>query len=357
MPSGVYKHKPKSKEQRKSISKAMNRPEVKKRHKEAMKIAMNRPEVKAKLRKPRSKKAKANMKGHCGVYIRTEEHKKNMRKPKSEEAKRKMRGHSGVYERTEEHKKKLRKPHHGSGVYVRTKSTWNKNLTKKTDERVAKMGKSISKTTTKFFEDPKNREKQSKIITIAMNKSEVKIKLSKGQIKRFKDLKEREKASKIALKRFQDPKEREKQSKRMIEAQNRPEAKEKKKKNATKSWTDPEFQKKQAIARVLKPNNLELLFDELTPDIVRYVGDLQFFIVTNKRTHNPDFKVHNQKKIIELFGDYWHEGEDPNNMIKEYKRVGWNCKVFWEHEIYNEPKKVLEEVLEFIKEKEACKLI
>lgn len=345
MPTGVYKHKPMSKEQRKSISKAMNRPEVKKKHREAVKIAMNCPEVKIKLKKPRSKKAKANMKGHCGVYIRTKK------------IKDKLRDHSGVYERTEEHKKKLRKPHHGSGVYKRTKPIWNKDLTKETDKRVAKMAKNISKSLTKYYENPKEREKQSKRIKIVMNKPEVKIKISKGQIKRFKDLKEREKASKIALKRFQDPKEREKQSKRMIEAQNRPEAKEKKKKNTTKSWTDPEFQKKQAIARVLKPNNLELFFDELTPDIVRYVGNLQFFIVTNKRTHNPDFKVHNRKKIIELFGDYWHKGKDPAALIEEYNEAGWKCLIFWENEIYNEPKKVLEEVLEFIKEKEVCKII
>ncbi|MBA7546876.1 hypothetical protein ES705_39277 [subsurface metagenome] len=54
----------------------MNRPEVK----EKISKALNRPEVQIKLRKPKSEEAKANMKGHSGVYVRTLEMKRNMRK-------------------------------------------------------------------------------------------------------------------------------------------------------------------------------------------------------------------------------------------------------------------------------------
>lgn len=115
-----------------------------------------------------------------------------------------------------------------------------------------------------------------------------------------------------------------------------------------KLWEDPEYRKKLAKVLDIKPNKPERIFDELTPECIRYVGDYQFIIITNKQTHNPDFKVKGQKKIIELFGDYWHEGEDPKKLIKEYAEVGFDCIIFWEHEIYEDTERVLKETLKFI---------
>jgi len=122
-----------------------------------------------------------------------------------------------------------------------------------------------------------------------------------------------------------------------------------------KKWQDPEYQKMMAQARALKPNKPERIFDELTPDIVRYVGNFSFWIVTKSGTHNPDFKIRGQKKIIELFGDYWHKGENPEKLIKEYAKVGWDCIVVWESEFYNEPERILKETLEFINHKRSYK--
>lgn len=129
---------------------------------------------------------------------------------------------------------------------------------------------------------------------------------------------------------------------------NRPEVKAKMSRNQKKQWTNLEYQKKMAESRDLKPNRLERIFDELTPNIIRYVGNGQLFIVTNERTHNPDFKVTGQQKIIEIWGDYHHRGHIKEEWIEEYAEVGFDCIIFWEREILKEYKRVLNETLKFI---------
>ena len=52
-------------------------------------------------------------------------------------------------------------------------------------------------------------------------------------------------------------------------------------------------------------------------------------------TYNPDFIIEGQKMVIELFGDYWHKGENPKDRIKEYDDVGYKCLILWESEIYD----------------------
>lgn len=48
----------------------------------------------------------------------------------------------------------------------------------------------------------------------------------------------------------------------------------------------------------------------------------------------PDLvNINGRKKLIELFGDYWHAGEDPQDKINFYKSLGWDCLVIWEHEL------------------------
>lgn len=64
-----------------------------------------------------------------------------------------------------------------------------------------------------------------------------------------------------------------------------------------------------------------------------HTGAGKFFIHTDKKCRIPDFVNVSQKKIIEVYGDYWHRGENPQDKIDEYNRVGWDCIVIWEHEI------------------------
>jgi len=193
---------------------------------------------------------------------------------------------------------------------LKGRPSWSKGLTKETDERVAKHSKALMGH--EVFEV--TRKKLSDIHKIVMNLPEVKAKVSK--------------ANKIS--------------------QNRPETKAKKSKIMKAMWENPQFIEKQRIGKQLRPNNLEQFFDRQTPECVKYVGDYKLRIKTNQGSLFPDFIVEKTKKIIEIFGDFWHEGENPAVLIEKYASAGWQCKVFWEHEIYNDNKRILEEILEFI---------
>jgi len=93
-----------------------------------------------------------------------------------------------------------------------------------------------------------------------------------------------------------------------------------------------------------RPTNPEKVFDELTPEYVRYVGNGKWW----RNHHNPDFKVTGQNKVIEIYGDYWHRNDNPEDRIREYKEMNLDCIVFWEHEVYKEPERILKEVEKFI---------
>lgn len=48
----------------------------------------------------------------------------------------------------------------------------------------------------------------------------------------------------------------------------------------------------------------------------------------------PDFvNVNGQKKVIELYGDYYHAGDDPQDRIDYFKQFGYWALVVWEHEL------------------------
>ena len=64
-----------------------------------------------------------------------------------------------------------------------------------------------------------------------------------------------------------------------------------------------------------------------------YVGNGKFWLRTKIKCRIPDFINRAQKKIIEVYGDYWHKGENPNDKIMEYREIGWDCIVIWESEI------------------------
>ena len=81
-------------------------------------------------------------------------------------------------------------------------------------------------------------------------------------------------------------------------------------------------------------------------------NDLNYQFVGNNRLQIgklfPDF-VHKsgRKKLIEVYGDYWHRGQNPQDRIDYFERFGWDCIVIWESEIGKDPAKVLEWILEF----------
>ncbi len=122
-------------------------------------------------------------------------------------------------------------------------------------------------------------------------------------------------------------------------------------KAAKKRWESEEYIQKLRKAMNLKPNKPEkILIDILKKHNLpyKYTGDFNFFIGRK----NPDFvNCNGQKKIIELFGDYWHKHKNniPYHQTEEgtrevYSQYGFKTLIIWESELTN-----LAEVLDKIK--------
>ncbi len=101
-----------------------------------------------------------------------------------------------------------------------------------------------------------------------------------------------------------------------------------------KKWKRDEYVQNQMKSRKVKPNKLEKYFEKylniLYPKEWKYVGDGKLII--NGKC--PDFvNVNGQKKLIEIFGDFWHKNDNPEDRIQEFKLFGWDTLVLWEKDI------------------------
>jgi len=103
----------------------------------------------------------------------------------------------------------------------------------------------------------------------------------------------------------------------------------------------------------ISPNKLEKalnkLLKKLLPNEYKFVGNFKFWI----DGFCPDFvNINGQKKIIELYGDYWHNREDAKKRdrrrIKAYKQYGYQTLIVWEHEFKN-IKQIKNKILLFTK--------
>jgi len=104
--------------------------------------------------------------------------------------------------------------------------------------------------------------------------------------------------------------------------------------------TDKVFRKRwvAAVAKgvTLKPNESELQLNELLQNLFpreyKYVGDFQFWLGGK----NPDFmNINGKKKLIELFGNYWHAEEDEGTRANHFNNYGFECLIIWERELQN----------------------
>lgn len=99
-------------------------------------------------------------------------------------------------------------------------------------------------------------------------------------------------------------------------------------------WQNPENVKKMLRSAQEGPNKPERavlnILNDLFPNEWKYVGDGQ--VVINGKC--PDFiNVNGQKKIIELFGDYWHKGQNPKDRKAVFSPFGYKTLVIWEREL------------------------
>jgi G:T-mismatch repair DNA endonuclease (very short patch repair protein) len=94
-----------------------------------------------------------------------------------------------------------------------------------------------------------------------------------------------------------------------------------------------------------RPTKPELIVERLIQknDLpFRYTGDYSLWI----GCMNPDFVHNREKKVIEVFGDHWHNDEDSEKRIESFAKHDYRCLIIWEHELKNE-EKVAQKLLQF----------
>jgi len=84
-----------------------------------------------------------------------------------------------------------------------------------------------------------------------------------------------------------------------------------------------------------RPTKPESIVTSLLPKSFKYVGNNKLSI----GSYNPDFINKKDKKIIEVFGDYWHNIPQNKKRDKEkiniYYKLGYKVLIIWEKEIKN----------------------
>jgi hypothetical protein len=106
------------------------------------------------------------------------------------------------------------------------------------------------------------------------------------------------------------------------------------------------------IARNVRPTNPEkqvlAILERYFPNEWKYVGNGEFSLGRLV----PDFmNVDGKKKLIEVFGDYWHKGENPEVRIARFEEYGFKTLILWEHEI-RDTGTVIRKIQEFCKDNE-----
>ena len=120
-------------------------------------------------------------------------------------------------------------------------------------------------------------------------------------------------------------------------------------------WEDIIFAKKMINSWGILPNKAELYLQDIINSIFfkglfNYVGDGKEVIGRKI----PDFIDVVNNKIIELYGDYWHKDQDPNDRINYFRNYGYDTLVIWESELKDISN--LKNKLFFFGVKNACKV-
>ena len=111
------------------------------------------------------------------------------------------------------------------------------------------------------------------------------------------------------------------------------------------NWKNVEFVRWMMKKRHAKPNKQEQRLDETLQEIT--FGEYQINVTADIMTLGskiPDFvNVNGQKKVIELFGDYWHgekftgrtKEEEEQQRIDCFAQAGYQTLIVWQHELKN----------------------
>jgi len=239
----------------------------------------------------------------------------------------------------------LAKDNHSKAMQGKNKGRvpWNKNLTKEVDSRIRSIlcpgekKTKISLANLKVLGTKEHKNQQSKMMKEMWQTPNYKKHHREAEQKRQKEgrykwqpnSKQWESSIRFGKKNPNWGKPRTKETKSKIGKANSIQMK--------RLWQIIEYATNQMKAIHSKPNKAELalqgILDDCFPNDWRYTGDGSL-IIGGKC---PDFSnINGRKVLIELFGDYWHRNEDPQDKINYYKKYGYDCLVIWEHELKDE---------------------
>jgi G:T-mismatch repair DNA endonuclease (very short patch repair protein) len=104
-----------------------------------------------------------------------------------------------------------------------------------------------------------------------------------------------------------------------------------------KKFLDDDYCREFGKRFVNKPTKPELILNDILSPSYKYVGDLSFWIGGK----NPDFVDKKNKKVIEMFGEYWHSekrtgiprDKHERELIQHYRKYNFNCLIIWEFDL------------------------
>jgi len=213
------------------------------------------------------------------------------------------------------------------------RTPWNKGLTKQTDERVKDYG----------------LKQQGKKLTV-----ETKRKISIANKGKTRDSHVKQKMSQAKKGKKFSFEHKRNLSHSHKEVCSQPAFRKKQSQIHRTLWKNP-FYREKIVKAVLKkvcvkPNKQEVLLGHILEDTIpmeyKYVGNGS--LILGGRC--PDFmNINGKKKLIELYGDYWHQGEKTQERIEYFRQFGFETLVIWEHEL-KDREHLIEKVVTFNRE-------
>lgn len=119
----------------------------------------------------------------------------------------------------------------------------------------------------------------------------------------------------------------------------------------------PEIKKRVVLNCLRKggthPNGIEKKIIALQINGLQYTGDASNVISSGTIMKIPDFTYKYSPKVVEVFGDYWHSEKrkgkgHEENVIQEYKKLGYDCLIIWQHKINEDIDSVKEKIIAFL---------
>lgn len=118
--------------------------------------------------------------------------------------------------------------------------------------------------------------------------------------------------------------------------------------SSKKNWQSPEYASKVLSRREMSLPEMKLqkiIDDNDLPYI--FVGNVSSSkkLVIDRKV--PDFVHTDNKKLIEVYGDFFHREDNPQDRINFFRERGYACIIFWASEIERHSLDVLGRIMDF----------